>query len=351
MAPELRRPACAAEPAPGHGAAPDRRGAGDGATGTIRVAGHLCAETAATCWACWRASAPRKSPGLLVELGRISPPGPGRCVLPEEVEVVTGSAAWTDVYAGIVPVDVVIVCGVFGNVPEGDVARTVAGAAGVRPARYPGRLDPAPAARTSCPRWSAGSPGPAATLSSSTARPRRIRRRGQRAAGAGAPAPGRCAALRLPLTKEDSLRGESHRRGRRRRPLGCRADDDSRGRVRRPAGGWAARCAGPSRPTPTSSWWGPSTPTTRASTCATPPASTPDLHIDPDPAPCSTRALRWWSTSPCSARSAGQPGVGAEQRGPRGGRHHRLHRRGPRPVRAVPASNCVIAPTSPSARC
>lgn len=46
--------------------------------------------------------------------------------VPGAVEVVTGDAASTDVYAGIVPVDVLLVCGVFGNVPDADIARTVA---------------------------------------------------------------------------------------------------------------------------------------------------------------------------------------------------------------------------------
>ena len=35
-----------------------------------------------------------------------------------------------------------------------------------------------------------------------------------------------------------------------------------------PVGGWGPRCAGRSPPIPPSSWWAPSTPTTRASTCA-----------------------------------------------------------------------------------
>jgi hypothetical protein len=42
----------------------------------------------------------------------------------DRVEVVTGDAGVTDAYAGAVPADVVLMCGVFGNVPDGDVERT-----------------------------------------------------------------------------------------------------------------------------------------------------------------------------------------------------------------------------------
>jgi hypothetical protein len=41
------------------------------------------------------------------------------------VEMVTGDAALTDAYAGLVPADLVLVCGVFGNIPEPDIRRTV----------------------------------------------------------------------------------------------------------------------------------------------------------------------------------------------------------------------------------
>jgi hypothetical protein len=41
------------------------------------------------------------------------------------VDVVEGDAALTDSYAGAVPADLVLVCGVFGNVTDADVARTV----------------------------------------------------------------------------------------------------------------------------------------------------------------------------------------------------------------------------------
>ncbi|MDG4788692.1 class I SAM-dependent methyltransferase family protein [Micromonospora sp. WMMD1102] len=41
------------------------------------------------------------------------------------VEVVVGDAAVVDRYAGLVPADLVLVCGVFGNVTDEDVRRTV----------------------------------------------------------------------------------------------------------------------------------------------------------------------------------------------------------------------------------
>jgi Putative methyltransferase len=41
------------------------------------------------------------------------------------VEVVTADAALTDAYAGLVPADIVLACGVFGNITDEDVERTV----------------------------------------------------------------------------------------------------------------------------------------------------------------------------------------------------------------------------------
>jgi hypothetical protein len=41
------------------------------------------------------------------------------------VEVVTGDAAITSAYAGAVPADIVLVCGVFGNISDGDVHNTI----------------------------------------------------------------------------------------------------------------------------------------------------------------------------------------------------------------------------------
>jgi hypothetical protein len=41
------------------------------------------------------------------------------------VEVVTGDAALTDAYAGMAPADLVLACGVFGNLTDADIERTV----------------------------------------------------------------------------------------------------------------------------------------------------------------------------------------------------------------------------------
>ncbi|MCM0675037.1 class I SAM-dependent methyltransferase [Micromonospora phytophila] len=41
------------------------------------------------------------------------------------VEVVVGDAARTDAYAGLAPADLVLVCGVFGNISEADIRATV----------------------------------------------------------------------------------------------------------------------------------------------------------------------------------------------------------------------------------
>jgi Putative methyltransferase len=42
-----------------------------------------------------------------------------------QVEVVTGDAAQTGVYAGLIPASLVLACGVFGNITDEDVARTI----------------------------------------------------------------------------------------------------------------------------------------------------------------------------------------------------------------------------------
>jgi hypothetical protein len=41
------------------------------------------------------------------------------------VEVVTGDAGTVDAYAEAVPADLVLVCGVFGNIPDDDIRHTV----------------------------------------------------------------------------------------------------------------------------------------------------------------------------------------------------------------------------------
>jgi len=43
-----------------------------------------------------------------------------------QVEVVAGDAGSVDAYAGMVPADVVLVCGVFGNITDADIANTIA---------------------------------------------------------------------------------------------------------------------------------------------------------------------------------------------------------------------------------
>ena len=43
----------------------------------------------------------------------------------DNVEVVLGDASVTDLYDGAVPADLVMVCGVFGNISDRDIARTV----------------------------------------------------------------------------------------------------------------------------------------------------------------------------------------------------------------------------------
>jgi hypothetical protein len=42
-----------------------------------------------------------------------------------QVEVVVGDAAMTDAYAGAVPAELVLACGVFGNIVDADIRRTI----------------------------------------------------------------------------------------------------------------------------------------------------------------------------------------------------------------------------------
>jgi hypothetical protein len=48
-----------------------------------------------------------------------------RAVAPANVEVVTADASRTDSYRGAVPADLLIVCGVFGNISGADIIRTI----------------------------------------------------------------------------------------------------------------------------------------------------------------------------------------------------------------------------------
>lgn len=43
----------------------------------------------------------------------------------ERVEVITGDASTSSAYEGSVPADLVVACGVFGNIPDADVVRTI----------------------------------------------------------------------------------------------------------------------------------------------------------------------------------------------------------------------------------
>ena len=48
-----------------------------------------------------------------------------RAVAPPTVEVVTGDASDTTVYAGAVPAELVLVCGVFGNISDKHIVETI----------------------------------------------------------------------------------------------------------------------------------------------------------------------------------------------------------------------------------
>jgi len=48
-----------------------------------------------------------------------------RRAAPDGVEVVCGDAALTDAYDGAVPADLVIACGIFGNISEAGIRRTI----------------------------------------------------------------------------------------------------------------------------------------------------------------------------------------------------------------------------------
>ncbi|TCC07291.1 SAM-dependent methyltransferase [Kribbella soli] len=44
----------------------------------------------------------------------------------DQVEVVTGDASLTDQYVGMVPAELVLLCGIFGNITSADIERTIA---------------------------------------------------------------------------------------------------------------------------------------------------------------------------------------------------------------------------------
>ncbi|HWD77560.1 MAG TPA: class I SAM-dependent methyltransferase [Kribbella sp.] len=47
---------------------------------------------------------------------------------PQNVEVITGDASLTDQYEGAVPAELVLFCGIFGNITDEDIERTIAAA-------------------------------------------------------------------------------------------------------------------------------------------------------------------------------------------------------------------------------
>ncbi|WP_433157018.1 SAM-dependent methyltransferase [Kribbella sp. CA-247076] len=49
-----------------------------------------------------------------------------RARAPEQVEVITGDASLTDLYDGMVPAELVLLCGIFGNITNDDIERTIA---------------------------------------------------------------------------------------------------------------------------------------------------------------------------------------------------------------------------------
>jgi hypothetical protein len=72
------------------------------------------------------AEEPRSQPisGLLLELDPVLADR-ARPRAPDGIEVRCADAGLTTTYAGAVPADLILVCGVFGNVPEADIERTV----------------------------------------------------------------------------------------------------------------------------------------------------------------------------------------------------------------------------------
>ena len=63
--------------------------------------------------------------------------------LEDGLEVVEADAGTSDAYAGAVPADLVLACGVFGNISDADIERTVRSSVAVRPRRL-GAVDPPP---------------------------------------------------------------------------------------------------------------------------------------------------------------------------------------------------------------
>jgi hypothetical protein len=69
--------------------------------------------------------------GRLVELDPANVASARERLAGSGLEVVEGDAGTAAAYAGFLPADVLLVCGVFGNVSEGDIRRTVAALPGM----------------------------------------------------------------------------------------------------------------------------------------------------------------------------------------------------------------------------
>lgn len=65
--------------------------------------------------------------GLLVEYDAVLAARAAETItrLGVQIEVLQGDAALSDAYANAVPADLVLLCGIFGNIPDDDVERTV----------------------------------------------------------------------------------------------------------------------------------------------------------------------------------------------------------------------------------
>ena len=63
--------------------------------------------------------------GRLVELDAANVAA-ARAAAPEGLEVVEGDAGNSDAYAGSTPADLVVACGIFGNIVDADIERTIA---------------------------------------------------------------------------------------------------------------------------------------------------------------------------------------------------------------------------------
>lgn len=62
--------------------------------------------------------------GRLVELDPVLA-GRARALAPATIEVITGDAGTTDACVGAVPADLLLLCGIFGNIADADILRTV----------------------------------------------------------------------------------------------------------------------------------------------------------------------------------------------------------------------------------